>query len=174
MAGRVLFVSYYFPPLGGIGSIRAVRFATHLPASGWEVRVLAPRHGAYHRDPSLVFPEERVIRSPSLELSRLGKRAVRAGGDDTTAAAVAGTRARIQSFARRVLYWPDAQRGWIPGARWAARKERFDVVFSSSFPVSAHVIARGLAGGAGVPWVAEFRDPWQGDARAALGTRAAP
>ena len=172
MPGRALFVSYYFPPLGGIGSLRAVRFATYLPASGWDVRVVAPRHGAYHRDPSLRFPEHRVVRSPSIELSRLGKRAVRAGGDDTTPAPVSGVRARLQSFARSRLYWPDAQRGWIPGARWAARNERFDVVYSSSFPISAHVAARAIAARAGVPWVAEFRDPWVGDDRTARFERA--
>ena len=67
-------IAYYFPPLGGIGSLRAVKFAEHLPEFGWEPTVLAPRLGTFFEDPELRFPEERVIRSRSIELSRTGKR----------------------------------------------------------------------------------------------------
>jgi len=76
---RVLIVAYYFPPLGGMGSIRVTGFATHLPAYGWEPVVLAPRTGAYHRDPELRFPEERVVRTRSFELSRAAKRVLQTG-----------------------------------------------------------------------------------------------
>lgn len=164
MNRHLLLVAYYFPPLGGIGSVRALRFAQHLPAFGWDVTVLAPSNGAYHRDESLVFPEEQVIRAPSIELSRVGKKALFAGGGDSTAAVVGGTRARLRAAARRWMYWPDAQRGWEPGAllvgRRALRRHQFDAVMSSSFPITSHLVARRLARRAGVPWIAEFRDPW--------------
>jgi glycosyltransferase involved in cell wall biosynthesis len=161
---RVLMVAYYFPPLGGIGSLRAVKFATYLPEFGWEPTVLAPRDGAYYRDPSLTFPEERVIRTSSFEVSRLGKRAVGAGGTDTEAAAVGPTLGQVRRFVRRWIYHPDAQVGWYPFAvaagRRALRDVRFDAIFSSSFPITAHLVARRLHRDHGVPWVAEFRDPW--------------
>jgi hypothetical protein len=160
----VLIVAYYFPPLGGIGSLRALAHARHLPEYGWETAVLAPRSGAYHRDEELQFPPERVVRSGSLELSRLGKLALRTGGDDHTPAQVAGARAVVRSAAHGALYFPDAQIGWAPFAlrsgRRALRERPVDAVVSSSFPITAHVIARRLAREAGVPWIAEFRDPW--------------
>src|SRR5689334_11021410 len=69
---KVLIVAYYFPPIGGIGSIRLARFATCLPEFGWEPVVVAPSRTPHARDPRLPFPEEKVIRSLSVELSRLG------------------------------------------------------------------------------------------------------
>jgi hypothetical protein len=79
---RVLIVAYYFPPIGGIGSIRLARFASLLPDLGWEPTVLAPRDTPHATDPNLRFPEERVIRSRSIELSRLGRAALGARDGD--------------------------------------------------------------------------------------------
>jgi glycosyltransferase involved in cell wall biosynthesis len=161
---RVLMLCYYFPPLGGIASLRALKLATYLPAFGWEPHVVAPRDGTFHRDPSLSFPEERVTRTASLEMSRAGKRMVGAPVAEFTAAEVGPLLGRLRAAARRWLYYPDPQRGWAPfalsAARAALRARRFDAVFSSSVPITAHVVARRLAGEAGLPWLAEYRDPW--------------
>jgi glycosyltransferase involved in cell wall biosynthesis len=161
---RVLMVCYYFPPLGGVGSLRALKFATYLPEFGWEPTVLAPRNGTYFRDPSLAFPEEKVIRTPSLEISRWGKRAVGSTSGDTAPASVGPLLRPIRAFVRRWIYRPDPQVGWYPfaihSARRALREGRFDAIFSSSFPITAHVIAGRLQRDSGLPWLAEFRDPW--------------
>ncbi len=161
---RALLVAYYFPPLGGMASLRALGHARHLPEHGWETDVLAPREGAYHRDPELSFPEQHVTRTGSLELSRLGKRVLRTGGDDSTPAQVAGSRDVLRRAARAALYFPDAQIGWAPFALRAGRRvlrERpVEAIVSTSFPITSHLVARRLAREAGVPWVAEFRDPW--------------
>jgi glycosyltransferase involved in cell wall biosynthesis len=157
-------VAYYFPPLGGIGSLRAMKLATYLPESGWDVTVVAPRRGTYYRDPTLSFPEEKVVRTGSLELSRAGKAVLVPGTADTQAASVGPLRRLARDAARRWLYRPDPQIGWYPFAvragRRALREERFDAVFSSSFPITAHLVGRRLHRDSGLPWVAEFRDPW--------------
>jgi hypothetical protein len=66
--------------------------------------------------------------------------------------------------ARGRMLYPDPQIGWFPGAMVAGlrafRRDRFDAIFSSSFPITAHLVARRLRRRAGLPWVAEFRDPW--------------
>jgi glycosyltransferase involved in cell wall biosynthesis len=161
---QLLIVAYYFPPLGGIGSKRVTGFATYLSTYGWEVTVLSPRDGAYYRDPDIAFPEERVVRTASIELSRTGKRLLRADGDDVRAANVGGLRGVMRSAARAALYFPDAQVGWFPpgviAGRRMLREARFDAIFSSSFPITSHLIARNLHRTARIPWVAEFRDPW--------------
>jgi glycosyltransferase involved in cell wall biosynthesis len=126
--------------------------------------VLAPRNGSYYRDPEIEFPEESVIRTSSLELSRVGKRALRAGGDDVRPASVGQLRGALRDAARATLYFPDAQVGWCAPAivtvRRTLRNERFDAIFSSSFPITAHLIARRLHRRMKIPWIAEFRDPW--------------
>src|SRR4051794_14989412 len=161
---RVLIVAYYFPPLGGAGSLRVSGLATHLPEYGWEPTVLAPRNGAYYRDPQIPFPERQGIRTPSIELSRTGKRLLRAGGTDLVAAEPDRARVAVRSAARAALYFPDAQVGWyapaMVTARRALRERHFDAIFSSSFPITAHLVARGLHRRMRIPWIAEFRDPW--------------
>ena len=157
-------VAYYFPPLGGIGSPRAMKLATYLPESGWDVTVLAPRRGTYYRDPTLTFPEEKVVRTGSIELSRAGKTVLAPRTSDTEAARVGSLRRLVRDAARKWLYRPDPQIGWYPFAvragRRALREGRFDAVFSSSFPITAHLVGRRLHRDSGLPWVAEFRDPW--------------
>ena len=157
-------VAYYFPPLGGIGSLRAMKLATYLPESGWDVTVLAPRRGTYYRDPTLTFPEEKVVRTGSIELSRAGKTVLAPRTSDTEAARVGSLRRLVRDAARKWLYRPDPQIGWYPFAvragRRALREGRFDAVFSSSFPITAHLVGRRLHRDSGLPWVAEFRDPW--------------
>src|SRR3954453_12394648 len=90
---RLLVVAYYFPPIGGIGSIRLVRFGEHLPDFGWDATVLAPKGTPHATDPELLYPEEHVVRSRSLELSRLKQLVPRvrasADGDDGRARAAA-------------------------------------------------------------------------------------
>jgi glycosyltransferase involved in cell wall biosynthesis len=157
-------VHYYFPPLGGIGSLRARKFVQYLPQFGWEPTVVAPRHGSYFRDSSLTVEETRVVRTSSVELSRIGKRVVTGRIHDTQPARVGRVGAWLRDLARSWIYRPDAQIGWYPFALAAARRilttTRFDVVFSSSMPVTAHLVARRIAQETGLPWIAEFRDPW--------------
>lgn len=164
MTRRVLMICYYFPPLGGIGSLRALKFAEYLPEFGWEPTVLTPRDGAYHRDATLQFPETSVVRTPTLELSRVGKQMMSLPGGDTQSVPIEGGLLRLRGFVRRWLYWPDAQIGWYPFAvhcgRRQLREKRFDAIFSSSFPITAHAVARTLSRNGGVPWLAEFRDLW--------------
>ena len=64
---RVLLVSYFFPPLGGGGMLRALKLAKYLPAAGWEPEVLATDDPRYHlRDEAaLVEVDCPVHRTPA-------------------------------------------------------------------------------------------------------------
>lgn len=166
---RVLIVAYYFPPLGGIGSIRLSRFAHHLPEFGWEPVVLAPYGTPHPIDPDLAYDASRVIRARSIELSRIGRARGHSGSRAPAPAASSPPRSSgaAMGSARRLakqLVFPDAQVGWWPGAvmagRRTLRREHFDAVFSSSFPITAHLVANDLSNRAKLPWLAEFRDPW--------------
>ena len=170
---RVLIVAYYFPPIGGIGSIRAASFAKFLPEFGWEATVLAPADTPHPTDPSLDVGQVRVVRTRSLEVSRLGRRSAATGNG---AADVASAHQPVQRSApsRRLrhvakqLIFPDTQIGWYPAATVGGmrllRERPFDLVFSSAFPITGHLVGRTLARRSSLPWVAEFRDPWSDDA----------
>jgi glycosyltransferase involved in cell wall biosynthesis len=165
---KVLVVAYYFPPIGGIGAIRMARFAECLPEHCWEPTVIAPRDTPHPQDPNLSVDERRVVRSRSIELSRLGRAVPGAGAgpapDVEASAGGAGGRQAVRRGAHRFVFYPDAQIGWYPAAVHAGRAALsaggFDAIYSSSFPMTAHLVARTLQRGSGLPWLAEFRDPW--------------
>jgi glycosyltransferase involved in cell wall biosynthesis len=161
---RLLIVAYYFPPIGGIGSIRLSRFASLLPEHGWDVTVLAPRDTPHEQDADLTYPEENVVRSHSIEFSRIGRAVTLAGPSfDRSRASV---RSRMRALAHRYLFFPDPQIGWYPGAVRAGirtlHEQRFAAIYSSAEPVTAHLVARTLSRRSGLPWVAESRDPLTG------------
>lgn len=181
--GTVLAVSYYFPPLGGMGSVRAARFAERLPRHGWQPIVVTPREGMYHR------PEEgwqspggiEVVRTASLELSRVARGAYRAAmrGEAPQSAHVEPLHAgRVGGWLRQLLrefaYVPDAQIGWLPFALRASaqvvERHRPRVVYTSSVPYTSHLVGRALKRRYGIPWVAEFRDLWTGSQAGGAGT----
>lgn len=168
---QVLIVAYYFPPIGGIGSIRAASFAKHLPEFGWRATVLAPADTPHPLDPSLDVDGVRVVRTRSFELSRVGRRPPEGGRD-------AGTTARHQPVVRsapsrqlrrlvKQAVFPDPQIGWYPAAAAGGarllRQGTFDLIFSSAFPITSHLVAWTLKRRSALPWVAEFRDPWSDD-----------
>jgi glycosyltransferase involved in cell wall biosynthesis len=161
---RVLIVAYYFSPIGGIGSIRLTRFASILPELGWDVTVLAPRDTPHEHDPRLEFPEKRVVRARSIELSSVGRAALSVPAGEAATSRSRPVIGALRSAAHHYVFFPDPQIGWYPGAvsagRQLVREQRFDAVYSSSNPMTAHLIARTLSRRAGLPWVAEFRDPW--------------
>lgn len=193
---RVLVISYFFPPVGGVGVQRTLKFTKYLPGHGWQPTVLAPREPAYPlRDRSLleqVPPEVTVHRTLSLEPGRLVGWASRqvmarrvAGSppgtdvpslDETPPAVIAdGAGRRLLRRAAgtwhrawHALLFPDEAIAWLPSAvvvgAITTRRAKADALYSSSPPISTHVIAGILKGLTGRPWVADFRDPWIGNA----------
>jgi glycosyltransferase involved in cell wall biosynthesis len=196
VSGRVLVIAYYFPPLGGVGVQRTLKYVKYLPASGWHPVAVTPARPAYTvRDATLLdeLPADlRVERTPSFEPARLSnavearlRRGRRDAAGLSTGAATAqagadrpapsGLRARL--LMKGVILWnrvwgallfPDAVAGWVGAAtrRGLAIHEKtpVDVVYSTSGPISCHLIAGRIAARAGLPWVADFRDPWIGNA----------
>jgi glycosyltransferase involved in cell wall biosynthesis len=160
---RVLMISYYFPPQGGIASVRALKFATHLPAFGWDPIVIAPREGSYDEDSSLSFSGISVLTS-NVHPGRLFGGVPRGGRSSSGESSHGAVVGRVVNKLRSWLYQPDGQIGWYPFALTAARRvirrNRCDAIFSSSPPITAHLVARRLRRETQRPWVAEFRDLW--------------
>lgn len=154
---RVLVLAYYFPPLGGGGVQRTLKFVKYLPGEGFDP-IVVTTNGAGHalRDPGLsaeVPPSAVVLRAPELPL-HVAKWKLEA----------ILRRARLPTRAAQAVAWPDEFVGWAPGALVTAlravRRYRPDVIYSTSSPVSAHAVALALKRLTGVPWVADFRDAW--------------
>jgi glycosyltransferase involved in cell wall biosynthesis len=167
-ARRVLIVAYFFPPMGDGGVFRSLKLARYLPEFGWEPVVLCGRPEDYWvRDESLL-----AQLPPGLERLAVGGltgqgllRRLRGRGKTGGAAGARSSRgfARLRGLGDFFLL-PDAYAGWIGPATRAGRRRLaagdIALIYSSSPPDSSHRVAQRLADASGLPWVADFRDPW--------------
>lgn len=171
---RVLIVTYYFPPSGGAGVQRVLKWVKYLRDFGIEPVVLTVEAGAYPElDETLVRdvpPGLAVHRTRSLDpfgaYARLTGRSRQDAIADATGR-ISDEEAWTERLARGLranVFLPDARIGWVPFAvREASRLHRaapFDAVLTSGPPHSAHLVGRALQQRTGLPWIADFRDPW--------------
>ena len=150
-APGVLMIAYYFPPMGGAGVQRTLKFAKYLPEFGWQPHILTVRNSSRLQDLSLTneIPDGlTVTRTPILQLPSRWPW-------------------RLRHFISRWLFVVDGQIGWLPYANSAGRKaiakDEIKVIYSTSAPYSAHLVGRHLHHQTHLPWVADFRDPWMGN-----------
>lgn len=172
---NVLFITYYYPPSGGPGVQRGLKFTRYLPAQGWRPLVLTvPDDAAFPaRDESLtaeVPPEAVVYRSPIWEFYDLYRRFTgrsASGGAvdiDTVQREGESLRERWVRAIRGSIFIPDGRVGWMPGGmrvgRRIAREEQPEAIFATGPPFTAHWLGARLARELEVPLVLDFRDPW--------------
>jgi glycosyltransferase involved in cell wall biosynthesis len=164
--GRVLMIAHHFPPAGGSGSNRALAFARYLPDYGWRPVVVTPDAAwATNRDDSLLaeLPRDvREVRTRSFEARAAVSSGVRraVSGANVRTARVPRAASALRSNLGHIKRFPDAHLGWLPFALAAARRQRYDVAYSSSGPFTSHLIGLLLNRTTGKPWVAELRDGW--------------
>jgi glycosyltransferase involved in cell wall biosynthesis len=170
---RVLLVSYFFPPVGGGGMLRALKLAKYLPVAGWEPEVLGADDPRYHLrdDAALGEVDCPVHRAPARRHPSLARMLglVSEGGGRASSSSVggvrgAGLRGRLRTFFARLGDLPDQQVGWSRAARSLAlklaRQGRYCAVWTTSPPASAHLVGLTLKRELGLTWVADLRDSW--------------
>jgi glycosyltransferase involved in cell wall biosynthesis len=155
---KLLLVTLYFPPAGGGGVQRPLKFASHLPALGIETHVLAPDvPGVAHRDSELALPTQAWVHRVRYVGPRGDRPAERLHGKQGLARV--GTQASL--LGRRLLV-PDENVPWstaaLPAALRIVRREQIDVVLTTSPPGSLHLLGAAVQKATGVTWVADLRD----------------
>ncbi len=170
---RVLIISYYWPPAGGSGVQRWVKFAKYFPALGWQPVIYTPDNPEMiAKDDALgadVPPEAEVIRRKIVEPYGIYRSLFgRKGGGTSEVNPIHGGKkslaARLSLFVRANAFIPDPRCLWIrPSVRFLKQylqAHPVDAIVSTGPPQSMHLIARGVARATGIPWVADFRDAW--------------
>jgi glycosyltransferase involved in cell wall biosynthesis len=149
---KVLMIAHQFPPIGGSGVQRTVKFVKYLRDFGWEPVVLTRKaHKAILKDESLIndIPEKiKVVRTNPWDFQELP-----------------GILKLFGKIISRKLLYPDGERIWQYFSRRAAvkemEKEKYDIIYSTSYPYSDHLLALYLKKKyPHIPWVADFRDEW--------------
>jgi glycosyltransferase involved in cell wall biosynthesis len=155
---KLLLVTLYFPPAGGGGVQRPLKFASHLPALGIETHVLAPDDPKWvHEDVDLPLPTQAWIHRARY----LGPRSRRLADELHGRGGLDLALRRASSVGRRLLL-PDENVTWnataIPKAISIVRREGIDVVLTTSPPGSVHLIGAAVQKATGAKWVADLRD----------------
>lgn len=172
---KVLILTYYWPPSGGAGVQRWLKFVKYMHLFGWQPIVYTAENGEIPvRDESLQkdVPEGTVVlKTPIWEPYTIYKRFIGRKKEDKINASFlnenkkTGVTEKISIWIRGNFFIPDARKFWIkPSINYLSdyiQKNKIDYVISSGPPHSMHLIALGLKKKfPGIKWLADFRDPW--------------
>lgn len=171
---KVLVITYYWPPSGGAGVQRWLKFVKYLRDFGWEPVIYTAGNGEMPViDHSLLkdVPDGvTVIKRPIWEPYTIYKKFIGQKKDQKINTGFLSENKkpklteRVAVWIRGNLFIPDARRFWIkPSIKYLSsylRENPVDAVISTGPPHSMHLIALGLKRSLGIPWIADFRDPW--------------
>ena len=172
----VLVVAYYFPPMGGAGVQRALKFVKYFPEFNIRPIVICADELGYVKDSTQVSEH-----SSSLEVYRIRsepfiarlRKGANLGGIGTGGREASGLSikskflSKVKSLVLQVyglVNFPDDKHRWATQAYKRASEilseTDVDVIFSTAPPMSVHKVAKKLKEAHGIPWVADFRDFW--------------
>ena len=169
---RVLVIAYYWPPSGGSGVQRWVKFCKYLPQEGWQPVVFAPENADYPSlDPSLEadLPKDlEVLRGRIWEPYAAYRKLLGGKNASTQVTEISSGKKtwkqRLSLWIRANLFVPDPRVGWVkPSVKTLKAylaEHPVDVIVTTGPPHSVHLIGLQLHKALGTPWIPDFRDPW--------------
>ena len=168
---RVLIITYYWPPSGGSGVQRWLKFAKYLPEAGWEPVIFTPENPDFDlQDETLIkeiSPNMEVIRFPIWEPYQLFAKVKKKGKSHPGRI----LEQQKKGFLEKVAIWlranilvPDPRVFWVkPSVQFLSqllKEGQFQAIITTGPPHSLHLIGQQLKQKYGIPWLADFRDPW--------------
>jgi glycosyltransferase involved in cell wall biosynthesis len=169
---RVLIITYYWPPSGGSGVQRWLKFSKYLPENGWTPVIYTPENPDFDlKDESLesdVHEDTIVVKRKILEPYKLaglfGKGKSNAGvGSGPKLNQKSSLISRFVLWIRGNIFIPDPRILWVsPSVRFLKKyleQNPVDIIISTGPPHSMHLIAEKLKDKMNIPWIADFRDP---------------
>lgn len=172
---RVLIITYYWPPSGGSGVQRWLKMSKYLPEYGWQPVIYTTENAEYpiidHSLEKDVAPNIEVIRRPITEPYSAYKKFLGIKKEETVKMGFIQEKEKNKSWKSDLSLWvrgnffiPDARCGWVkPSVRFLKEylnEHPVDAIISTGPPHSMHLIALKLKEALGLPWIADFRDPW--------------
>jgi len=171
---KVLIITYYWPPSGGIGVLRCLKFAKYLREFGWEPVIFTAENAHY---PSLDYGNEKdipqdvtILRQKIWEPYSLYKWITGQKKDANVnnvfyaSEKKQGFLHKASVFIRSNFFIPDARAQWIqPSVNYLVqylKENPVDAILSNGPPHSNTRIANLVKKATGIPWLADFQDPW--------------
>jgi glycosyltransferase involved in cell wall biosynthesis len=173
---KILIITYYWPPSGGSGVQRWLKFVKYLPQFGWTPYVFTPENPSFSiRDESLlnnVPIEAEVIHFPIWEpydsffrLSSAFNQKQSAKPADLVSTRNKSLFQKISTFIRANFFIPDPRVFWVrPSVKFLndfLRENEIKTIVTTGPPHSLHLIGYKLKNkNPSLKWIADFRDPW--------------
>lgn len=171
---KVLVITYYWPPSGGAGVQRWLKFAKYLREFGWDPIIYTPENPEVPaEDNSLIsdVPDDLTILKTRIwePYSSYKKFVGRKSSDKIKSGFLSEKKGpsiteKVSVWIRGNLFIPDARKFWIkPSVQFLKNyliQHPVDAIVSTGPPHSMHLIAMQLAQHLKLPWLADFRDPW--------------
>ena len=181
---RVLIITYYWPPSGGSGVQRWVKFTKYLPSEGWQPVIYTPENPELTTvDKTLadeIPPEAEIVKRHITEPYGIYRKLMGKGSSTdlkTLTSAGSGNgevnpinggkkswKDRLSLFIRGNFFIPDPRVMWLhPSVKFLKeylKAHPVDAIVTTGPPQSMHLIGLKLSKATKLPWVADFRDPW--------------
>jgi glycosyltransferase involved in cell wall biosynthesis len=182
---KVLMIAYNYPPLAGMGMLRNLKLAKYLPYFGWKPIILTVSASIASHVKSQYWlcdesegslPNVNIIRTKCFSVNLLSRHLCRffSRAKDKNYSKLLHTE-RVHNpnnkvkdfftaFYNNWVMFPDNTIDWYPfavkGALDYIKNNKVDIIFSTSLPVTSHIIANTISKKTGIPWIADFRDLW--------------
>lgn len=171
---KVLIITYYWPPTGGAGVQRWLKFSKYFRQFGWEPVIYTPSNPDFPiNDNSLLkdIPKDlTVLKTQITEPYDIYRKIMRKKKTETVNQGFL-SEGKENTFLQSAMIWvrgnffiPDARVFWIkPSISYLSdylKDNQIDAIISTGPPHSMHLIALGLKQKFNIPWIADFRDPW--------------
>ncbi|PWN67948.1 glycosyltransferase family 4 protein [Chryseobacterium oncorhynchi] len=170
---KILIITYYWPPAGGPGVQRWLKFAKYLPDFGWKPIIYTPENPSYPLlDETLMkdVPENiDIVRTKIWEPYQLAEKLNKSNKKFKAGQFDVGKnqswKSKLSIWVRGNFFIPDARVFWVkPSIQFLEKyikENKIDTIVTSGPPHSLHLIGLGLKNKfSNLKWIADFRDPW--------------
>jgi glycosyltransferase involved in cell wall biosynthesis len=170
---KLLIITYYWPPAGGPGVQRWLKFVKYLPDFDVQPIVFVPENPTYPIVDSNLVSEVSdkaiILKTPIFEPYQLASFLSKNKTKKISSGIIPNK--KKQSFLEKVMLWvrgnlfiPDARVFWVkPSVAYLEkyiRENEIDTIITSGPPHSLHLIGLELKQKMNLKWLADFRDPW--------------
>ena len=169
---KVLIISYYWPPAGGSGVQRWLKFAKYLPKNNWQPIIYTPENPYFEvKDEALckdIPIEAEIWKTPVWEPYALKDKLFGKAGKSQSAGVIpnkTSLKNKVLNWVRGNVFIPDPKIYWVkPSVKVLHKKileEGIEHIITTGPPHSMHLIGLGLKKIIpNLKWIADFRDPW--------------
>ena len=169
---KVLIITYYWPPAGGSGVQRWLKFSKYLPKYNWQPIIYTPENPYFEvKDQALlndIPAEAKIWKSPIWEPYALKDKLFGKGSESQSAGVITNKKSlknKLLNWVRGNVFIPDPKIYWVrPSVKVLLKKileEDIHHIITTGPPHSMHLIGLGLKKAMpNLKWIADFRDPW--------------